>query len=80
MSAPYIQVHFRLDSFMEANNMNPDQIALKSSLIWVHIVCYVAKNISRREEQTRSRDWRENSFTILLPVALFLDGLAFLLS
>ena len=27
MSAEYTQVHFRLDFFMEANNMNPDQIA-----------------------------------------------------
>ena len=27
MSAAYIQVHFRLDFFMEANNMNPDQTA-----------------------------------------------------
>ena len=24
MSAAYIQVHFRLDFFMKANNMNPD--------------------------------------------------------
>ena len=28
-SAAYIQVHFRLDFFMEANNMDPDQTALK---------------------------------------------------
>ena len=27
MSAAYIQVHFRLDIFMEANNMNTDQTA-----------------------------------------------------
>ena len=26
-SAAYIQVHFRLDSIMEANTMNPDQTA-----------------------------------------------------
>ena len=26
-SAAYIQVHFRLDFFMEENNMNPDQTA-----------------------------------------------------
>ena len=25
MSAAYIQVHFRLNIFIEANNMNPDQ-------------------------------------------------------
>ena len=43
MSAAYIQVHFRLDFFMEANNMNPDKTApLRSSLIWVHIVCIQA--------------------------------------
>ena len=27
MSAAYIQVHFRLDSIMESNIMNPDQTA-----------------------------------------------------
>ena len=27
MSAAYIQVNFRLDVFMEANNQNPDQSA-----------------------------------------------------
>ena len=27
MSAAYIQVHFRLDFYMEANNMNTDQTA-----------------------------------------------------
>ena len=27
MSAVYIQVHFRLDVFMKADNMNPDQTA-----------------------------------------------------
>ena len=41
MSAAYIQVHFRLDFFMEVNNMNPDQTALGSSLIWVHIACNI---------------------------------------
>ena len=29
MSAAYIQVHLRLDFFMEASNMNPDQTAPK---------------------------------------------------
>ena len=29
LSAAYIQVHFRLDFFMEANNMNPYQTAPK---------------------------------------------------
>ena len=39
--AAYIQVHFRLDFFMAANNMNTDQTAPKSSLICVHIVCNI---------------------------------------
>ena len=55
-SPAYIQVHFRLDLFMEATNMNPDQTAPKeSSLIWVHFVCFIRlpKNISRRGEH----DW-----------------------
>ena len=29
MSAAYAQVYFRLDFFMEASNMNPDQTASK---------------------------------------------------
>ena len=32
-NAAYIQVHFRLYFFMEANNMNPDQAALKGA-VW----------------------------------------------
>ena len=36
-----INVHFRLLLIMEANTMNPDQTAPKSSLIWVHIVCNI---------------------------------------
>ena len=32
MSAVYSQVHFRLDFFMEANNMNPDQTGDCSNL------------------------------------------------
>ena len=28
----YIQVHFRLDFLMEANNMTPDQTALKAAV------------------------------------------------
>ena len=31
-SVIYIQVHFRLDFFMEANNMSPDQIGDCSNL------------------------------------------------
>ena len=35
----HLQVHFKLDFFMKANNMNPDQTG--SSLIWVYIVCKI---------------------------------------
>ena len=39
----YIQVHFRQDCFIEANNMNPDETwSQGSSLIWIHIVCNIA--------------------------------------
>ena len=31
-SAAYIQVHFRLDFFLEANAMNPDQTAPKGEV------------------------------------------------
>ena len=45
MSAAYIQVHFRLDFFMKANNMNPD--------LGPYCLQYrVSKNISSQEEQT----------------------------
>ena len=47
MSAAYIQVHFRLDNFMEANNMNPDQTALKSDLGPYCFQYRLTKNISR---------------------------------
>ena len=43
MSAVYIQVHFRLDFFLEANNMNPDQAAPKRYRL--------SKDISREERQ-----------------------------
>ena len=32
-SAEHIQVHFRLDFYMEANNMNPDQTAPEGA-VW----------------------------------------------
>ena len=42
MSATNVEVHFGLDFFMEAINMNPDQTAPQgSSLICVHIVCNI---------------------------------------
>ena len=39
-SVAYIQDHFYLDSFLEANTMSPDQ-TVSLSLIWVHIVCKI---------------------------------------
>ena len=53
MSAAYIQVHFRLDFFMEGYNIKPDQTAPGSSLIWVYIVCiigYLRKKADERAE------------------------------
>ena len=38
-SIQYIQVHFRLDIFLETHTMNPCQTA--PSLIWVHIFCNI---------------------------------------
>ena len=38
-SSAYIQVHFRHDFFIEANNMNPNQI--DPFLIWSHVVCNI---------------------------------------
>ena len=35
---------FRLDFYMEANNMNPDQTGFLSSLIWVHIICNIGND------------------------------------
>ena len=35
LSAAYIQVHFRLDFFMVANTMNPDQIAHSGAVIYI---------------------------------------------
>ena len=42
MSAAYIQVHFRLDFFMEANNMNPDQTALLG-VDWSRSILFAVK-------------------------------------
>ena len=59
MSAAYIQVHFRLDIFMEANSMDPDQTAPKeqSDLGPYCLQHRLPKNISRQEEQSTSRGW-----------------------
>ena len=54
MSAPYIQVHFSIDFYMEAINMNPDQTApLDQSELSSYCLQYrLSKNKSRQEEQT----------------------------
>ena len=54
MSAVYIQVHFRLDFFMEANNMDPGQTApWEQSDLGPYCLQYrLLKSISRQEEQT----------------------------
>ena len=59
MSAAYIQVHFRLDFFMKANSIDPDQTAPKEqSDLGPYCLQYrLPKNISRREEQWTSRGW-----------------------
>ena len=47
VSAAYIQVHFRLDFSMEANNMNPDQ-TWELSVLGPYCLKYrLPKNISR---------------------------------
>ena len=46
MSATYIKVHFRLDFFKAANNMNPDQTA-PSDLDSFCLEYRLPKNISR---------------------------------
>ena len=53
LSAAYIQAHFRLDFFMEANNMNRDQTAPKAhSDLGPYCLQYrLPKNIFRKEEQ-----------------------------
>ena len=60
-------MHFRLDFFMEANNMNPDQTAPNGgSLIWVHIICntnYLRIYTDERAENKR-HDW-QNIFQLI---------------
>ena len=51
MSAVYIQVHFRLDFFMEANNMDPGP--WEQSDLGPYCLQYrLLKSIRRQEEQT----------------------------
>ena len=59
-AAYYIQMHFRLDCFIEENNMNPDQtVPFGSSLIRVHIVCNIGylRIYADERAKDRSRDW-----------------------
>ena len=52
LSAVYIQVHFRPDFFMEANNMIWTMI-MQAVWFWSYCLQHrLPKNISRREEQT----------------------------
>ena len=52
--SPENVVCFRLDYFMEANNMNPDQTApFLSSLIWVHVVCNLGYQRTQADERSR---------------------------
>ena len=52
MSAAYIQVHFRLDFYVEANNVDPDQTALKQSDLGPYCLLYRLPQNLRGEEQT----------------------------
>ena len=52
LSAAYIQVHFKQDFFMEANNIYPNQIPREQSDLGPYCLqCRLPKNISRREMQ-----------------------------
>ena len=56
-SAAYIQVRFRLDFIMEANNVNPDQTAPKersdlSTLLQYRPQRYISRRESRRQVMT----------------------------
>ena len=57
-SYAYIQVHFRHDVFIEANNMNPNQI--DPFLIWGHIVCNISYQRTKADETAdgKSPNWR----------------------
>ena len=59
MFVPYIQVNFRLDFFIGANNTNSDQTAPKgskgSNLIWVHIVCNIGYLRTKADKRSRQQ-------------------------
>ena len=61
MSAPYIQVHFRLDFLMEANNMSPDQTAPLGA-VWTQFILFAVYAIKEHEQTRRADDsscnWR----------------------
>ena len=62
MSAAYIHLLSRLLFTMEANSMNPDQTASKSSLIRVHIVCnisYQSKSEDKQADSTCYERWEK---------------------
>ena len=57
MSAAYIQVYVRLDIFMEANNMEPDQTAPKQYALGPYCLQYrLPKKISRRGADNKLLD------------------------
>ena len=60
MSAAYKRMHFRLDYFMGANNVNPDQSAPKPDLGPYCLQYRLPKNTSRQEADEKSRDWQAN--------------------
>ena len=61
MSAVYIQVHFRLDFFMEANNMNPDQsnISSMTSMTQTHLPVKVLYSKTRVKQPLKNRQNRD---------------------
>ena len=48
----HIQVHFKLDSFMEANIMNPDQTVPKQSILSPYCLQY---RLHKKHTQTREQ-------------------------
>ena len=52
MSAAYIQVHFKLDVFMEASNMNPSQNSEQSDL-GPHCLQY---RLPKKDKEMRGAD------------------------
>ena len=60
MSAAYKQIHFRLDYFMGANNVNPYQTAPKPDLGPYYLQYRLPYNINRRGAHEKSCDWQAN--------------------